>query len=97
MELFAGGRLDVLNVYGGSGRAIRARHKTFDSYQQIEINHGLGDDKTRRYGELLRSMLRDQVQWIHNRDHQRKITRENGRNSLAMAVEAMRQADDSPQ
>jgi hypothetical protein len=49
-----------------------------------------------RYGELLRSMLRDQRQWLGDRNHQRKITHENGRNSLAMAVEAMRLADNSP-
>jgi len=97
MELFPGGRLDVLNVYSGSSRAVCARHKASDVCQKIEINYGLEDDKMRRYGELLRSMLRDQIQWIFDHNHHRIITHENGRNSLAGAAEAQRLADDSPQ
>ncbi len=95
MELFPGGRLDVLSVYSGGSRAVRARHKSIDVYQDIEIRYGLADNKMQRYGELLRSMLRDQMQWIHDRQHQRKVTHENGRNSLAMAVAAMKLADDN--
>lgn len=96
MELFPGGRLDVLQVFSGSSRAVRARHKSSDVYQQIEISYGLGDDKTRRYGELLRSMLRDQLEWISDRNHRRLVSHQNSRNSLALAVEAMHLADRSP-
>ena len=41
-----------------------------------------------RYGDLLRAMLADQIAWIENHAHQRRITEQNGRDSLAMAVEA---------
>jgi predicted dehydrogenase len=88
MALFPGARLDITNSYGGSSRSVTARHKSFDVYQQIEIIYNLGEPKMHRYGELLRSMLRDQIKWIYDRTHQRKITEENGRQSLAMAVEA---------
>jgi hypothetical protein len=40
-------------------------------------------------------MLRDQIRWIYNRDHTRKLAKENGRESLAMVVEATRWADQS--
>ena len=33
-------------------------------------------------------MLSDQIRWIYDRNHVRKVTHENGRDSLAMAVEA---------
>jgi predicted dehydrogenase len=96
LELFPGAQLDILNSYGGSSRAVRARHKSIDVCQKIEVNYGLADDKMQRYGELLRSMLGDQTQWICDRTHRRKVTHENGRNSLALAVEAMKLADNSP-
>ena len=46
-----------------------------------------------RYGELLRELMRDQIRWIYNRNHTRKLTEQNGRDSLAMAVEATILAD----
>lgn len=95
MDLFPGSRLDTPRIYGGKERTVRARHKDFDVYQSIDISYGLDHDKMARYGELLRDMLRDQVRWIHDRNHVRKLTEENGRESLAMAVDATRLADKS--
>jgi predicted dehydrogenase len=92
MDLFPGARLDVTKIYGGPERAARARHKTLDLYQMIDVTYGLETEKMHRYGELLRSMLRDQIQWINNPKHHRKITDANGRDSLALAVEATRLA-----
>jgi hypothetical protein len=96
MELFPGSRLDIPRLYGGKERASRGRHKDLDIYQVVDITYGLENDKMWRYGELLRDMLRDQVRWIHDHSHVRKLTEENGRESLAMAVDATRLADKSP-
>jgi predicted dehydrogenase len=93
MDLFKGARLDITAAYGGKDRAARGRHKPLDIYQLIEITYGRGDQKMHRYGELLREMLRDQIRWIYDREHVRKLTDENGRESLATAVEATRLAD----
>jgi predicted dehydrogenase len=95
MDLFQGARLDITSNYGGKDRIARGRHKPLDLYQKIEITYGASSDKMQRYGELLRAMLRDQIQWIHDREHRRVITAENGRDSLALAVEATRLADES--
>jgi hypothetical protein len=84
-----------LKIYGGKERAIRARHKSWDVYQVVNLAYGLDHDKMGRYGELLRDMLRDQVRWIFDPEHRRKLTEENGRESLAMAVEATRLAESS--
>lgn len=95
MNLFPRSRLDVLQTYGPKDRAARGRHKDLDLHQRIELVHGLGDDKMRRYSELLRAMLTDQLAWIRDRSHQRKVTEENGRNSVAAAEAATILANDT--
>lgn len=92
MEIFPGARLDVLENYAGKDRACAGRHKKLDIYQKIDLYHGENANKMVRYGELLRSMIQDQAAWIRDQNHQRRITERNGRDSLAMAVEATRLA-----
>jgi len=93
MNLFPNARLDVSAVNGGATRVAAGRHKSLDIYQKIDLTYSTETEKMHAYGELLREMLRDQVRWIYNRDHPRKLTHENGRESLAMAVEETRLAD----
>jgi predicted dehydrogenase len=93
MELFPGAQLDVLKAYGGRDRAARGRHKDIDIAQEIDLRYGLGDEKMRRYCELLRALFADQMAWLADRTHVRKITERNGRDSLAMAVAAGRLAE----
>jgi len=91
-ELFPGARLDVTTTYSPGDRACRGRHKLLDVYQMIELTYGAGDKKMHRYGELLRAIFADQVRWIRDRRHVRRVTEENSRASLAMALEADRLA-----
>ncbi|MDZ4402159.1 Gfo/Idh/MocA family oxidoreductase [Prosthecobacter sp.] len=95
LELFPGASLDVLKTYGGSDRAARGRFKELDFYQQIELRHGLGDDKMRRYCELLRARFTDQLAWLRDRTHVRQLTERNARDSLAMAEKATHLAEAS--
>ena len=91
-ELFPGNRLQVTTVYPAKERACQGRHKTLDVYQLLELHYGEGTQKMHRYGELVRLLFQDQVTRIHDRSHQRRVSEQNGRNSLAMAVEADRLA-----
>jgi predicted dehydrogenase len=91
-ELFPGARLDVSTTYAPRDRTCHGRHKTLDVYQMIELSWGDGTNKSHRYGELLRSFLADQLTWIGNRAHARKISERNGRESLAVACAADRLA-----
>ena len=91
-ELFPRSRLDVTHLYSGHERACRGRHKPIDVFQMFEMACGSEIVKYHRYGELLRSMVRDQVAWIRDRGHQRRITEDNGRASLMMAIAADRLA-----
>jgi predicted dehydrogenase len=91
-ELFRGARLDVSMTYSPKDRACQGRHKPLDAYQMIELSWGDGTNKSHRYGDLLRDMLSDQLAWIRDRSHRRRITEANGRDSLAVAIAADRLA-----
>jgi predicted dehydrogenase len=91
-ELFPGARLDVSTTYAPRDRTCQGRHKTLDVYQMIELSWGEGTNKSHRYGDLLRALLGDQLAWIGDRACQRKITEQNGRESLAAACAADRLA-----
>jgi len=75
----------VTAYYAGKARACTGWHKKLDVYRMIGLTDGLGELKMHRYGALLRSMLEDQLAWIADRKHVRKIAEENGRDSLVMA------------
>jgi hypothetical protein len=87
-DLFPGARLDVTAGYGAKDRQCQGRHTTLDIYQMIELSYGDERHKMHVYGELLRSLLTDQIAWIRDRAHRRRITEANGRDSLAMACAA---------
>jgi predicted dehydrogenase len=86
--LFPGARLDVSATYSADGRSCRARGRDFDVYQMIDLSYGDGEIKGHRYGELLRSLLSDQLAWISDHGHRRRITEENGRDALRLACAA---------
>jgi predicted dehydrogenase len=91
-ELFPGARLDISEAYSPKDRRCHGRHKELDVYQKFDLIYGEGVQKMHRYGELLRAMFQDQVAWIRNKDHVRRITEENGWASLAKALQADRLA-----
>jgi predicted dehydrogenase len=91
-DLFPGARIDCTIGYAPKDRKCSARHKELDVYQNLELTHGEGVVKSHRYGELLRLMMADQIAWIRDRSHVRKITEANGRDSLALACAADRMA-----
>ncbi len=87
-DLFPGARLDVSTSYSPKDRACQGRHKSLDVYQMIELSWGDGTNKSHRYCELLRNLMTDQLAWIRDHSHPRKITEANGRDSLAVAIAA---------
>jgi len=94
-ELFPGAILDVTAIYSSKERACEGRHKKLDVYQMFELSCGTAQEKLQRYGELLRAMMADQIAWIRDPNHQRVVTEENGRRSLAVALDADRLARES--
>jgi predicted dehydrogenase len=87
-ELFPGARIDVVNTYSGRDRECRGHGRQYDVYQQFDLYWGEGRQKLPVYCELLRRLMADQVAWIRDRSHVRKITEQNGRDALVMACAA---------
>jgi predicted dehydrogenase len=85
-DLFPQARLDVTTVYGSDDRACRGRHKDLGVYQMFEMSYGGGQQKMHLYGDLLRNFLTDQLHWVRDRGHVRRVTEQNGRESLQMAT-----------
>jgi predicted dehydrogenase len=91
-ELFNGARIDALTMYGPRDRSFYSHGQQHDAYQHFELQWGEWRQKMRVYCELLRDMMTDQLAWIRDRRHKRKITEQNGRDSVAMACAADRLA-----
>jgi hypothetical protein len=91
-ELLPHAHLEVVEGYQGSGRKCRGHFKDYDIYQLCELSGGTEHRKSHVYGQLLRDMFADQMAWICDRSHVRRITSANGRNSVAVAQEADRLA-----
>jgi predicted dehydrogenase len=87
-ELFPGAQLDITTSYGKNNRLCMGRHKRLDVYQMVVMKYGHGQPKMHRYGELVRALFLDQWAWIEDRRHVRRLTEQNGRDALAMAIEA---------
>lgn len=52
------------------------------------MHYSLEDGKLFRYRELLRALFADKLVWLRDGTHVRKITEQNGRDSLNMAKTA---------
>jgi predicted dehydrogenase len=91
-ELFPGARIDAVTTYSSRDRRFYAHGREHDVYQQFELTWGDWRQKMAVYCELLRRMMTDQLTWIRDRRHERKITQQNGRDSVALACAADRLA-----
>ena len=86
--LFPGAEVTVVAEYEREDLRCTARHKSFEITEQIALVYGRDVDKQARYGEIVKAMLADQLAWIQDHSHPRQLTEANGRDSLAMAVQA---------
>jgi len=86
-KIFPGSRIEVMKLYSGNERIVRAHSKTFEVYQQYRMRYVEGR-KYGIYGAAVRSLIEDQLAWIRDKSRVRKITDANGRSSLATALRA---------
>jgi predicted dehydrogenase len=86
-RIFSGSTIDVLSLYAGNERIVKSRSKVYETYQEYELHFTQGN-KYNIYGSLLRAMLTDQIEWIKDKKHKRKITEQNGKHSLQTALQA---------
>ena len=67
---------------------VKGKFRDISYHYLVTIESGSNDQKQERYQQLLGSMLSDQIAWINNRSHIRKIDDNNAVESLRMAENA---------
>jgi hypothetical protein len=87
-ELFPDAEVDVTASYASDARACQGRHKSLRVDKMVELQYGRKELKMQRYGELVRALFVDQLAWVADRRHCRRLTEQNVRDSLALAAEA---------
>lgn len=87
-EIFPNNQLNILELYDDEHRVYTSRFQKREASQKIELRFGDEVPKMQRYGELLKALLEDQLRYLADPSHQRRITEENGRSSLRYALEA---------
>ncbi|RYG37699.1 Gfo/Idh/MocA family oxidoreductase [bacterium] len=71
---------------------IRHRFETTEVNGRFKIEGNAGMDKDALYGHVVRELMRDQVAWIRDRSHVRRIDESNALRSLAIAERAREMA-----
>jgi predicted dehydrogenase len=74
-------------------KLVRGNFKDISYQYKIHFNTGEAMGKQDLYQFLLREFFEDQMSWLHNRSHVRKITDNNAVDSLVLAEEADNQAE----
>lgn len=77
------------------GNDVVGRHKRFHADARYRIDADVGLDKLDLYGKVIRELLEDQVRFILDPQHVRRVTEEQGLSSLMVAEEAARLAKPS--
>jgi len=91
-DILPDAEIDVCESFEKGQGNFKGRFKEFRADKEIILAAGEGIQKQERYFEMVTDMFADQVQWIKNPEHHRKISGENGYTSLLMAETAENKA-----
>ncbi|MCK4276817.1 MAG: hypothetical protein KAX78_09905, partial [Phycisphaerae bacterium] len=83
-------------TYGREEGSITGRGKHRNVTRRIQLDYCPSDDKQIVYARSARALLADQIAYIRNSAHARRVTETNGRDSLALAEAAAKLAARSP-
>ena len=78
----------IVEQQTSQAKTSRGNFKSISYHAKIFLDTGTRSHKENVYRNLLSAMLKDQIQWLGNREHARTITGENALSSLAMAEAA---------
>jgi predicted dehydrogenase/succinate dehydrogenase flavin-adding protein (antitoxin of CptAB toxin-antitoxin module) len=87
-ELFPEGKLAIEKSFEGKEREYRSHSSDRLADYQIILETGDNELKYSIYQQLLTDMMKDQVEWLQNSDHKRRITEQNALQSVSMAEQA---------
>lgn len=80
----------VVERYEGEARHARGRFTPFEADALVEITFTTGMSKLEIYGQVVRDLAADQIAWIRDPGHVRRLTTEDSVRSVAMACDADR-------
>lgn len=82
----------VVERYDATARRVRGRFRNFEAAALVEITFTTGQDKLGIYGDVVRELAADQVAWIRDPSHRRRLTEADGVAAVVMACAADRLA-----
>jgi hypothetical protein len=94
--MLPGSTVRRLERYAGDNQHVRGRFRSFDASVLAEISFTSGMDKLDLYGQVVSDLFADQLGWIRDRAHRRRLTEADGVASVAMACAADRMAMQGP-
>lgn len=86
--IFFGAKSEIVESYKGKEKLYWSHAAKRQADYRIRLEYGDKNLKYTIYTQLLKDMLADQVKWLNNRNHQRRITDKNALNSVIMAEAA---------
>lgn len=78
----------VVERYAGAARQVRGRFRSFAASALVEMSFTTGKDKLGIYGDVVADLAADQVAWIRDPAHRRRLTEAEGVASVALACAA---------
>jgi predicted dehydrogenase len=87
-DILPGSVVRQVDRYEAAARHMRGRFKSFESSSLVEITFSSGFDKMETYARAVRDLAADQISWIHDRSHCRRVTAANGVAAVATACTA---------
>jgi len=91
-KLFPEGIIVVEKSFEGKEKEYRSHSSVRMADYQIKLETGDNALKYSIYQELLTDMMKDQLEWLKNRNHQRLITEQNALQSVSIAEQANKSA-----
>lgn len=82
----------AVDRYEGDARHVRGRFRGFDASGLVELTFTVGKDKLGIYGDVVRDLAADQIAWIRDSSHRRRLTEADSVAAVAMACAADRMA-----
>jgi len=91
-SLLPSATVSVVERLDGAAREVRGRFRPFEAAAVVEIRFTTGRDKLSIYGDVVGDLAADQIAWIRDPTHDRRLTEADSGAAVAMACAADRLA-----
>ena len=88
-----GAEMETVETFDAEPRELIGRGRQRDVSRRIRMRYEPNADKLTVYAESIRALLAEQVAYVRDPSRRRRVTEQNGRDSLALAEAAAKLAD----